>query len=134
MSRGDLQIGRFEVTRAQFHSFLHSACLDKDDKLFPAPGTGNFPANGVTLDQAKQYVEWLSRVTGDGKEPRYRIPYEDEVKELYEHREGENTLDYWAGYTPNPENATSLRAAAKKLIGDVPLLKGSRQFPRTRQR
>src|SRR5205085_4399738 len=43
--RGDLQVGRFEVTRAQFHSYLHSACLDKDDKLVPAPGTGNFPAN-----------------------------------------------------------------------------------------
>ena len=123
VSRGDLQIGRFEVTRAQFHSYLHSACLDKDDKLVPAPGTGNFPTNGVTLDQAKRYVEWLSRVTGDGKEPRYRIPYEDEVKELYEHREGENTLDYWAGYAPNPEDAARLRDSAKKLNGMAPLLK-----------
>ena len=123
VSKGDLQIGRFEVTRAQFHSYLHSACLDKDDKLFPAPGTANFPANGVSLDQAKQYVEWLSRVTGDGKEQRYRIPFEDEVKSLYVHREGENTLDYWAGYAPNPEDAAKLRDAARELHDTAPLLK-----------
>jgi dipeptidyl aminopeptidase/acylaminoacyl peptidase len=128
VTRGNLQIGRFEVTRAQFHSYLHSACLDKDDKLLPAPGTGNFPANGVSLDQAKQYVEWLSRVTGDGKEPRYRIPYEDEVKELYEHRDGENTLDYWAGYAPNPEDAARLREKAKGLGGTAPLLKEAGSF------
>ncbi len=123
VARGSVQIGRFEVTRAQFHSYLHSACLDKDDKLFPTPGTENFPASGVTLDQAKQYVEWLSRVTADGKETRYRIPYEDEVKELYEHRDGENTLDYWAGYAPNPEDAARLREKAKELGRTAPLLK-----------
>jgi len=123
VARDAIQIGRFEVTRAQFHSYLHSACLDKGDKLFPTPGTENFPASGVTLDQAKQYVEWLSRVTGDGKETPYRIPYEDEVKELYEHRDGENTLDYWASYAPNPEDATRLREEAKELGGTAPLLK-----------
>jgi hypothetical protein len=51
------------------------------------------------------------------------LPYEDEVKELYEHREGENTLDYWAGYAPNPEDRARLREKAKELGGTAPLLK-----------
>jgi formylglycine-generating enzyme required for sulfatase activity len=42
---------------------------------------------------------------------------------LYENREGENTLDYWAGYAPNPEDAAKLRKAAEKLSGTAPLLK-----------
>src|SRR5262249_15623379 len=51
------------------------------------------------------------------------IPFEDEVKSLYEHQEGENTLDYWAGYSPNPEDVTRLREKAKELKGTAPLLK-----------
>ena len=52
-----------------------------------------------------------------------RLPYEDEVKTLYENRDGENTLDYWAGYAPNPEDTLKLREKANKLIGSAPLLK-----------
>ncbi len=121
--RGSLQIGRFEVTRAQFHSYLHSTCLDKDDKLTPSRDAENLPANNVTLEQARHYVEWLSSVVGDGKEATYRIPFEDEVKQLYEDRDDENTLDYWAGYAPNPEDAARLREKAKELGGTAPLLK-----------
>jgi len=61
----------------------------------------------------------LGKATGQ----TWRIPYEDEVKGLYEHRDGENTLDFWAGYAPNPEDAARLREAAKKLNGTAPLLK-----------
>jgi formylglycine-generating enzyme required for sulfatase activity len=35
----------------------------------------------------------------------------------------ENTLDYWAGYAANPEDAAKLGEAAKKLTGTAPLLK-----------
>ena len=73
----------------------------------------------VTVEDAKGYAEWLAKLTGQV----WRIPYEDEVKELYEHRDGENTLDYWAGYAPNPEDATRLREKAKELGGSAPLLK-----------
>ncbi len=85
---------------------------EESDKL-------NFPQNSVSLEDAKAYAGWLSEETHQ----TWRIPYEDEVKELYEHREGENTLDYWAGYAPNPEDAARLREAAKKLNGAAPLLK-----------
>ncbi len=45
------------------------------------------------------------------------------MKSLYEHRENENTLDYWAGYAPNPEDAARLREKAKELKDAMPLLK-----------
>jgi len=111
VKRGDLFIGRFEVTRAQFAEFDKSYKFD--------PGTANLPASAVTIDRAKGYAEWLSKQTKE----IYRIPYEDEVKSLYEKREGENTLDYWAGYAPNPEDAAKLAEAAKKLTGTAPLLR-----------
>ena len=79
----------------------------------------NRPASGVSVEDAEQYAQWLSSKTGD----TWRIPYEDEVQNLYQNRESENTLDYWAGYAPNPEDAAKLREAAKKLNGTAPLLK-----------
>jgi formylglycine-generating enzyme required for sulfatase activity len=51
------------------------------------------------------------------------LPYEDEVKNLYNGHDGENTLDYWAGYAPNPEDTARLREKAKELKGPAPLLK-----------
>jgi hypothetical protein len=38
-------------------------------------------------------------------------------------RSGENTLDYWAGYALNPEDAQKLEAKIKELPGDAPLLR-----------
>jgi dipeptidyl aminopeptidase/acylaminoacyl peptidase len=117
--RGQLEISRFEVTRSQYLEFLfwrERAAQREDDA---ALGEKNLPQSKVSLEDAKAYAAWLSRETKQD----WRIPYEDEVKSLYENREGENTLDYWAGYAPNPEDATKLREAAKKLNGAAPLLK-----------
>jgi dipeptidyl aminopeptidase/acylaminoacyl peptidase len=108
---GDLDVARFEVTRAQFAEFEKSYTIEA--------GNENFPASGISAEQAQAYAAWLSKSTGQ----TWRIPYEDEVKSLYEKREGENTLDYWAGYAPNPEDAAKLHEAAKKLNGKAPLLK-----------
>ncbi len=111
VKRGDLEIGRFELTGFQYAEFRKSVRLTST--------YGNRPINAVTVEDAKVYAEWLAKLTGQV----WRIPYEDEVKELYEHRDGENTLDYWAGYAPNPEDATRLREKAKELGGSAPLLK-----------
>jgi formylglycine-generating enzyme required for sulfatase activity len=73
----------------------------------------------VSLEDAKAYADWLSKLTGQ----TWRVPYEDEVKGLYENREGENTLDYWAGYAPNPEDAQRLREKAKEVGSTLALLK-----------
>jgi len=111
VKRGELEIGRFEVTRAQFAAF--------DPNFKYAPGTENYPANGITLDRAKAYAEWLSKLTGQ----IWRVPNEDEVKVMYEGRSGENTLDFWAGYAINPDDVERLEAKIKELGGDAPLLK-----------
>jgi dipeptidyl aminopeptidase/acylaminoacyl peptidase len=111
VKRGDFEIGRFEITRAQFAAF------DKDYK-FDA-GTENYPANGITLDQAKAYCKWLSDLTAD----TYRLPNESEAAALYKDHPGENTLDYWAGYSLNPADAHKLETEIKNLPGDAPLLR-----------
>src|SRR5277367_3747497 len=54
VKRRELEVGRFEVTRAQFAAF------DRAHKW--EPGTENYPANGITLAQAKAYADWLSKL------------------------------------------------------------------------
>jgi dipeptidyl aminopeptidase/acylaminoacyl peptidase len=117
VKRDDLEIGRFEVTRAQFAAF------DKNYKV--DPGTDDFPANNVTLDQAKSYADWLSKLTGQ----TWRVPNESELSPLLNKKDGENTLDYWAGYAPNPDDTSRLREKAKELSGTAPLLKPAGSFP-----
>jgi dipeptidyl aminopeptidase/acylaminoacyl peptidase len=111
VKRGAIEIGRFEITRAQFAAF------DKDYKF--EAGTENYPANGITLEQARAYCKWLSELTGE----TYRLPNESESVDFYKVRSGENTLDYWAGYALNPEDAQKLEAKIKELPGDAPLLR-----------
>jgi formylglycine-generating enzyme required for sulfatase activity len=111
VKRNTIEIGRFEVTRAQYAAFDKSYAIDA--------GTENFPANSITFEQAKAYCAWLSKATGE----TYRVPNEDEVKELYKDRPGENTLDYWAGYAVNPEDSQRLEAKMKELPGNAPLLR-----------
>jgi dipeptidyl aminopeptidase/acylaminoacyl peptidase len=109
---GKLRVGRFEVTRAQFAAF------DKDYAV--GPGRENFPAGGVTFEQAQKYCAWLSGLTGE----TYRLPKPDEAAQLYDQPEGgENTLDGWAGYAVNPDDASRLREKLARLPGTAPLLK-----------
>jgi dipeptidyl aminopeptidase/acylaminoacyl peptidase len=108
---GDLEIGRFEVTRAQFFAFDRNYKLER--------GTENLPVTGVTLEQAKAYADWLNKLTGQV----WRVPNENEMVGKYDKKEGENTLDYWAGYAPNPDDTLRLREKLKELPGSAPLLK-----------
>lgn len=105
------EVGRFEVTRAQYAAF------DKGYAI--APGTENYSANGLSFKDAQSYVAWLSQLTGDA----YRLPNQEEGNSLYKDRTGENTLDYWAGYSVNPEDAQRLEARVQELSGAAPLLK-----------
>jgi dipeptidyl aminopeptidase/acylaminoacyl peptidase len=115
--RGEVEIGRFEVTRAQF------AQSDRNFR-FDA-GTDNYPASGVTLEQATAYTTWLSKLT----EQTWRVPNEGEVSAFYEKKDGENTLDYWAGYALNLDDAAKLRKKTADLSGAAPLLKAVGSFP-----
>ena len=125
LRRNELEIARFEVTHGQYASCRDGVAhhpgtvMDKPGWVHEPKEDWNVPEHNVTLESAQSYVACLSKATGQ----IWRIPYEDEVKSLYEKREGENTLDYWAGYAPNPEDAAKLREAAKKLNGTAPLLK-----------
>ncbi|MGH9779380.1 MAG: prolyl oligopeptidase family serine peptidase, partial [Candidatus Acidiferrales bacterium] len=113
----ELELGRFEVTRAQYAAF------DRNYKV--EPGTENVPANSVSFEQARAYAAWLAKHTGEV----YRIANEDEMKSLYEGATGnENTLDHWAGYALNPEDAARLAKKVAELGGKAPLLREVGQF------
>lgn len=116
-----LRLARFETTRAQFAAFDPAFRFD--------PGTGDLPATGLSFERARAYAAWLAALTG---EP-WRLPRAEELADLC--RPGrevdENTLDRWAGYPPNPEDAARLRAKAAALGGEAPLLEAvGRHAPR----
>jgi dipeptidyl aminopeptidase/acylaminoacyl peptidase len=112
VAHAGLEVGRFEVTAAQYAEF------DRNYKV--EPGRGNHPAHGITFEQAKGYCRWLSELTGK----TYRLPSEAEGEELYggADGDGENTLDHWAGYAVNPDDAGRLRAKLKDLGSGAALL------------
>jgi hypothetical protein len=113
-----LRVSRFEVTRAQYAAFDRAYRFDAT--------TANWPASGISFERASAYASWLAEATG---EP-WRLPKADEVKELYASAgDDENTLDAWAGYPPNPEDAARLRERSKELGGGAPLLEEVGRHP-----
>jgi dipeptidyl aminopeptidase/acylaminoacyl peptidase len=113
-----LQVGRFEVTQAQFAEFDRNFRFDR--------GKENFPVVSIPFAKAEEYCAWLSKQTGE----TYRLPDEEDGATLYEDRDadGENTLDYWAGYSLNPDDANRLREKVKELGGTTPLLREVGRF------
>ncbi|MBI3210363.1 MAG: prolyl oligopeptidase family serine peptidase [Candidatus Solibacter usitatus] len=110
VERGSLEVGRFEVTRAQFKAF--------DGSFAVAQGTQTFPATGVSFEKAKEYCEWLSRKTGK----KYRLPTEEEAGGMLSANKLDNTLDAWAGYAVNFDDARRLSSLIEGL-GPGALLK-----------
>ncbi|WP_321474655.1 prolyl oligopeptidase family serine peptidase [uncultured Paludibaculum sp.] len=96
VERGAIAIGRFEVTRSQYHAF--------DAGYAVAPGTDAYPAGGLTAEQAKAYCAWLSKQTGQ----TYRLGTEEELGSLLVRSKNENTLDQWAGYAVNADDEARL--------------------------
>lgn len=115
--RGKVEIGRFEITRAQYAAF--------DPSFKFEPGTENYPANGISQDKARAYVEWLIKLTGE----KWRLLKEDEMLGFYESQSSENTLDFWAGYSLNPDDARRLEAKVRALGEGARLLKEAGNFP-----
>lgn len=110
-----LRVARFEVTRAQWTAF--------DPTTVPEPGREDHPATGMTFERARGYAAWLAQTTGR----RVRLPSVTEARKLAELGRrpdtSGNTLDRWAGYSPNPDDARRLReAVAATLPGEAPLL------------
>ncbi len=122
VARGEIEIGRFEVTRAQFAAF------DPGYK-FP-PATENHPASGIGFDAAKAYCAWLAKTTGR----QFRLGTEDEMKEMLKASRSENTLDGWAAYAVNADDARRLASlveglGAGALLKPVGSLAGSGEDP-----
>ncbi|MCZ6836072.1 MAG: prolyl oligopeptidase family serine peptidase [Planctomycetota bacterium] len=109
VERGELQVGRFEITRAQYAAYMNDFDVE--------PGTGNFPVTAVSFDEAQAYVGWLAQHTGLA----YRLPTCSEAEGMS--GTGGNTLDAWAGYSPNPEDAARLGEALDLVSGFAPLLR-----------
>lgn len=116
VEQGEIALSRFEVTRAQYKAF--------DPAYQFAAGTENYPANGVTFDKAKAYCEWLSKKTGQ----TWRLPTEEEAGPLLKANRSENTLDLWAGYSLNLDDANRLASILDTLAPDR-LLKPIGSFP-----
>ncbi|RKY53380.1 MAG: peptidase S9, partial [Candidatus Neomarinimicrobiota bacterium] len=85
--------------------------------------TENYPASGITFEQAKKYCKWLSKLTGK----HYRLPFVKEaemlIKRAKSNMDNENSLDYWAGYSITPDDAVMLRPKIEELEKSGTLLK-----------
>jgi len=106
IKKDSTSIGRFEVTNAQFKAFKPSFTFEA--------GIDNYPAE-VSMQDAKNYVKWLSEKTGE----TYRLPNEKEAKSLHKqaHKIGakELTLNYWAGYDITKAEVPILEEKLKEL-------------------
>lgn len=106
IKKDSTSIGRFELTNAQFKAYK----TDYDYSV----GSHNHPAV-VTLQDAKNYVIWLTEVTGK----TYRLPNTAETKALQKSARKaapkENTLNYWAGYTLVPSDYKQLKDKLKTI-------------------
>jgi dipeptidyl aminopeptidase/acylaminoacyl peptidase len=90
LKKDSIQIGRFEVTNAQFKAYKNTHTYLESE--------ANFPVKGISAEEAQAYTQWLSQKTGT----KYRLPNTQEAKVLQEKAKStaanENTLKYWAGY------------------------------------
>ncbi|MGB5294318.1 MAG: prolyl oligopeptidase family serine peptidase [Thermoanaerobaculia bacterium] len=94
---GSLEVGRFEVTRAQYAAF--------DPSTEVQPGEENLPMTGVSYRKAIEYSKWLAGITGRP----FRLPTASEAKKLKDIAgTSGNTLDRWADYSPNPEDRAAI--------------------------
>jgi dipeptidyl aminopeptidase/acylaminoacyl peptidase len=102
-----IKIGRFEVTNAQFHAF--------DPNFTISPGMDNYPVTGISLPLAQTYCMWLSEKTGRS----FRLPTDAEMEKLLKAVESnlsfENTLEYWAGYRPTPDEKTEVQKKIREI-------------------
>jgi dipeptidyl aminopeptidase/acylaminoacyl peptidase len=136
-AEADTLFGRFEVTRAQFAQYLKATSRTAPEGLLGwqdgegrfRPGTENFPVSGVSFESAREYCRWLAATTGRP----YRLPTTGELDRLLSESRAaaarENNLCYWAGYSPNPEDARRLEGELEKLSGDELLLFEVGRFP-----
>jgi hypothetical protein len=114
-----IALSRYEITHAQYQQF-------RPTHRYPAP-QGNHPVHGLSGEDARAYAQWLSDQTGAS----YRLPNAKEAKALHQQARKlaatENTLTYWAGYSPTLEEAKVLQPQLRPLLAQI--LKPVGSFP-----
>ena len=105
--RKDFAIGRREVTFAEW-----DRCLASGECTYSPPdqgwGRGDRPAINVSWSDAKEYIAWISKETGQ----RYRLPTEAEWE--YAARADTNT-PYWWGKEIGADHAKCTECGDKTL-------------------
>ena len=111
VKRNDLEIGRFEVTRAQFAAF------DRNYKFEPQQKTTQPTASILT--RPPPMPRGSAQITGQ----TWRIPErERSFQSSSDKKEGENTLDYWAGLCAESGRPGQNKKEISRLEGSWPLL------------
>jgi len=104
--KDSIEIGKFEVTNAQFKSF--------NSEFNYIAGMDNYPVTVSKID-ANNYVKWLSEQTGNA----YRLPNSKEAKSLHKQAikvaSKENTLNYWAGYEITFDEVEQFKSKLKEV-------------------
>ncbi|MCI4669189.1 MAG: prolyl oligopeptidase family serine peptidase [Bacteroidia bacterium] len=118
LNSDSMNIGRFELTHAQYASF------DKRHK-YPAQ-EANHPVVNLSKDKIQNYLNWINKLTGE----KYRLPNQKEAMKLHKKAHSnaakENTLNYWAGYALTRDDAIQLK---EKLANEkVDLVKSVGSF------
>ncbi|MEM6794306.1 MAG: prolyl oligopeptidase family serine peptidase [Acidobacteriota bacterium] len=105
----DLWVGRFEVTRLQWRSYLEATTASP---VSGDLGDADLPIAGVSFEQARDYARWLAEKTGQA----WRLPTLKEAKALAGRGSGAgNTLTAWlGGAEPNPDDLESI----ERRLGD----------------
>ena len=116
-----LKVGRFEVTRAQYAAL---------DTAYHYPeGTGNWPVTGMNFADATAWCRRLCDATGRD----FTLPTAAEFDSLASAAKcdpaKENTLDWWVGYTPTPDETDSLAVRVAELEAHRLLLTEAGSFP-----
>lgn len=116
-----LQLGRFEVTNAQFAAF---------DPNFSYPANrDNLPVTRISLPLAQAYCMWLSKKT----HAHYRLPTKAEMDSFLDEAGagGQNTLNRWIGRVPTPDELPALEAKIQTLEESRSLLEPVGSFAPT---
>ncbi len=102
-----IRVGRFEITNAQYGSFNINHSFTES--------FANYPAAGISFEQAQLYCEWLSVKTSRS----FRLPTSEEMTKLLElakpNLANENNLEYWAGYSPTPDEMDLVKEKIEEL-------------------
>lgn len=97
--RKPFAIGRYEVTFAEWDACVASGGCEGYEASDPGWGRGDRPVVNVSWRDARAYVDWLSKTTGE----TYRLPTEEEW-EYVAHAGADTPFSFGATLSPDKAN------------------------------